>query len=62
MEINKRIVWKDNLDNKIVSDKLLTPNPGVAYVMETDKVYFNNVVLPQRSVDNNHLESEDLAL
>lgn len=62
MEINKRIVWKDSLDNKIVSDKLLTPNPGVAYVMEMDKVYFNNVVLPQRSVDNNHVESENLAL
>lgn len=45
MEINKRLVWKQSLDENIVSNKLTTPNPGVAYVVSTNKVYFNNVVL-----------------
>lgn len=45
MEINKRLVWKQSLDESIVSSKLTTPSPGVAYVVSTNKVYFNNVVL-----------------
>lgn len=45
MEINKRLVWKQTPDENIANNKLTTPNPGVAYVVSTDKVYFNNVVL-----------------
>lgn len=45
MEINKRLVWKQSLDESIVNSKLTTPNPGVAYVVSTNKVYFNNAVL-----------------
>ena len=47
MEIKQKLVWKENLDSNIVNDLLVRPNAGVAYVQETDKVYFNNVVLPQ---------------
>lgn len=47
MEIKPRLVLKENLDTNIVNDLLVRPNAGVAYVQETDKVYFNNVVLPQ---------------
>jgi len=53
MEINKRIVWKETADSKIVDGKLLTPNPGVAYVVDQDKVLFNKVVLPQGNNQNN---------
>lgn len=45
MEINKRLVWKQTPDENIANNKLTTPNPGVAYVVSTNKVYFNNVVL-----------------
>lgn len=48
MEINKRLILKENVDSDIRSnDTLRSPEPGVAYVYETDKVYFNNAVLPQ---------------
>ena len=47
MEIKPRLIWKENLDSNIVNDLLVRPNAGVAYVQATDKVYFNNVVLPQ---------------
>ena len=46
MELKQRFVKKENLDGKIVNDLLMDPNPGVAYVENTDTVYFNNTVLP----------------
>ena len=53
MEIIKKHIWKENVDNTISNGGcpdtglLITPNPGVAYVQATDHVYFNNVCLPQ---------------
>ena len=53
MELNKKLIWKESVDNTISdggnpeTGKLINPNPGVAYVQETDYVYFNNVCLPQ---------------
>ena len=48
MEIKQRLVLKENLDSNIRSnDTLMSPEPGVAYVRETEKVYFNRAVLPQ---------------
>jgi hypothetical protein len=43
-------VRKDKMDDvQVASDKLVSPNPGVAYVTETNTVYFNNVVLEQNN-------------
>lgn len=53
MEIIKKHIWKEVVDSTISNGGcpdtglLITPNPGVAYVQETDHVYFNNVSLPQ---------------
>jgi hypothetical protein len=46
--MDKRLLYKTSSSEVPVSeDKLVQPNPGVAYVEETDTVYFNNVKLPQ---------------
>lgn len=49
MEINKKFIYKNSIDNDIVNNKLVRPANGVAYVAETDKIYFNNVIIPQHS-------------
>ena len=48
MEINRKLILKENVDSDIRrNDTLMSPDPGVAYVRETEKVYFNRAVLPQ---------------
>lgn len=48
MEINRKLILKESVDSDIRSnDTLMSPDPGVAYVRETEKVYFNRAVLPQ---------------
>lgn len=47
MEINKKLLKKETLDSTISGNKVTEPHPGVVYVLETDKLYVNNVVIPQ---------------
>ena len=48
MEINRKLILKESVDGNIRSnDTLISPEPGVAYVRQTEKVYFNRAVLPQ---------------
>lgn len=48
MEINRKLILKESVDSDIRSNgTLMSPDPGVAYVRETEKVYFNRAVLPQ---------------
>ena len=44
MEINKTLIRKQSLDENITGERLTSPDPGVAYVRETNKVYFNRAV------------------
>lgn len=61
--MEKRFEYKETLDSAITNGRLTKPNPGVAYVQETDMVYFNNVVLPNRIKPQPELELvEDVAM
>ena len=46
--MDRRLIKAHALSEIAVNnEKLTTPVAGVAYCVETDKVYFNNAVLPQ---------------
>lgn len=46
--MDRRLIKAQALSEIAVNnEKLTTPVAGVAYCVETDKVYFNNAVLPQ---------------
>ena len=46
--MTKRLIKSLSDDLMLNNDRLMDPKPGVAYAPDTDLVYFNNVVLPQR--------------
>jgi hypothetical protein len=45
--VTQRFIWKETADGKIVNGKLISPNPGIAYVADSDSICLNNVVLPK---------------